>query len=135
MRNDKGMAEKTTKADLIEAIHTNGNLNYKEAHALIDAIFDEIKGAMLAGKTIELRGFGTFEVKKRKGRQRARNPKTVEIVAVENHGVASFRHGGELGVSNDIEEIVPCILRPDNSSHCSLSQGRWRCVFSFPRAR
>lgn len=86
----------TTKADLIEAIHTNGNLNYKEVHGLIDVLFGEIKAAMLAGKTVELRGFGTFEVKKRKGRQRARNPKTGEIVAVEDHGVAAFRPGREL---------------------------------------
>jgi len=90
------MAGKTTKADLIEAIHPNGNLNRKEVHGLIDDFFDEIKASMLAGKTVELRGFGTFEVKKRKGRQRARNPKTGEIVAVEDHGVASFRPGREL---------------------------------------
>ena len=90
------MAGKITKADLIEAIHTNGVLNRKDVHGLIDALFDEIKGAMLAGKTVELRGFGTFEVKKRKGRKRARNPKTGEIVAVEDHGVAAFRPGREL---------------------------------------
>jgi integration host factor subunit beta len=90
------MMGKTTKADLIEAIHTNGNLNRKEVHGFIDALFDEIKGAMLAGKTVELRGFGTFEVRKRKGRKRARNPKTGEIVAVEDHGVAAFRPGREL---------------------------------------
>ena len=68
------MTGKTTKADLIEAIHTNGNLNRKEVHGLIDALFDEIKGAMLAGKTVELRGFGTFEVKKRKGRKTGEEP-------------------------------------------------------------
>jgi integration host factor subunit beta len=90
------MTMKMTKADIIEAIHTNGNLNRKEAHGLIDALFDEIKSAMLAGKTVELRGFGTFEVKKRKGRKRARNPKTGEIVTVEDHGVAAFRPGREL---------------------------------------
>jgi integration host factor subunit beta len=90
------MTEKTTKADLIEAIQTNANLNRKEIHGLIDALLDEIKGAMLAGRIVELRGFGTFEVKKRKGRQRARNPKTGEIVAVEDHGVAAFRPGQEL---------------------------------------
>jgi integration host factor subunit beta len=90
------MTGKTTKADLIEAIHPNGNLNRKEVHGLIDDFFDEIKAAMLAGKTVELRGFGTFEVKKRKGRKRARNPKTEEIVAVEDHGVAAFRPGREL---------------------------------------
>jgi len=90
------MTGKTTKADLTEEIHTNGNLNRKEVHGLIDAFFDEIKGAMLAAKTVGLRGFGTFEVKKRKGRLRARNPKTGVIVPVEDHGVASFRPGREL---------------------------------------
>jgi integration host factor subunit beta len=59
-------------------------------------IFGEIKDAILAGKTVELRGFGTFEVKKRKGRQRARNPKTGEIVAVKDHKVAAFRPDREL---------------------------------------
>jgi integration host factor subunit beta len=90
------MTSKTTKVDLIEAIHTDGNLNLNEVHGLIDALFDEIKGVMLAGKTVEFRGFGTFEVKKRKGRKRARNPKTGEIVTVEDHGVAAFRPGREL---------------------------------------
>jgi len=69
------MTGKTTKADLIEAIHTNGNLNYKEVHGFIDALFDEIKGAILAGKTVELRGFRTFVVRKPKGRKRAEEPK------------------------------------------------------------
>lgn len=70
------MMGKTTKADLIEALHTNGVLNRKEVHGLIDALFDELKGAILVGTTVELRGFGTFEMKKRKGRKRAWNPKT-----------------------------------------------------------
>ena len=90
------MPGKITKADLIKALHSSRALNHKEVHGLIDALFDEIKGAILAGKTVELRGFGTFEVKKRKGRQRARNPKTGEIITVEDHGVAAFRPGREL---------------------------------------
>lgn len=90
------MAGKTTKADLVEAIRDKGQLGQKETRELIDALFEAIKGAVLGGKTVELRGFGTFEVRTRKGRQRARNPKTGEIVAVEDHGVASFRPGREL---------------------------------------
>jgi integration host factor subunit beta len=90
------MAGKVTKAELIEALHAGRTMNRKEIHGLIDALFDEIKGAILAGKTVELRGFGTFEVKLRKGRKRARNPKTGAIVSVEDHGVASFRPGREL---------------------------------------
>lgn len=90
------MAGKVTKAELIEALHASTSLNRKEIHGLIDALFEEIKGAILSGKTVELRGFGTFEVKLRKGRKRARNPKTGAIVSVEDHGVAAFRPGREL---------------------------------------
>jgi integration host factor subunit beta len=90
------MAGKVTKAELIEALHAGRTLNRKEIHNLIDALFEEIKGAILSGKTVELRGFGTFEVKLRKGRKRARNPKTGEIVSVEDHGVAAFRPGRDL---------------------------------------
>ncbi len=90
------MAGKVTKAELIEALHATSALNRKDIHGLIDALFEEIKGAILQEKTVELRGFGTFEVKLRKGRKRARNPKTGAIVSVEDHGVASFRPGREL---------------------------------------
>jgi integration host factor subunit beta len=90
------MAGKVTKAELIEALHEGRALNRKDIHGLIDSLFEEIKSAILSGKTVELRGFGTFEVKLRKGRKRARNPKTGAIVSVDDHGVASFRPGREL---------------------------------------
>ena len=50
-------------------------LNYEDVRGIIDALFNKIEGAILLGETVELRGFGTFEVKRRKGRARARNPK------------------------------------------------------------
>lgn len=90
------MAGKVTKAELIEALHETSSLNRKEIHGLIDSLFEVIKTSVLSGKTVELRGFGTFEIKLRKGRKRARNPKTGAIVSVEDHGVAAFRPGREL---------------------------------------
>jgi integration host factor subunit beta len=45
---------------------------------------------------IELRGFGTFEVKVRKARPKARNPKTGEAISIHSHGVVAFRSGREL---------------------------------------
>ncbi len=94
------MAEKLTKAELIDALYESlspsSRTTRKEIHELIDGLFSEIKGAILEGKVVELRGFGTFEVKLRKGRSKARNPKTGEIVAVSDHGVATFRPGREL---------------------------------------
>ncbi len=86
---------KLTKAEIIENIYPEVNVSKKNIHRIIDLFFEEIKEALLQDKVIELRGFGTFELKTRKGR-RARNPKTGEKVTVENHGVAVFRPGREL---------------------------------------
>ncbi len=87
---------KLTKAEIVENLHDKVNLNRMEIHEVIDALFDELKTGMKNGQVIELRGFGTFETRVRKGKQRARNPKTGEIVNVKTHGVAVFRPGKEL---------------------------------------
>ena len=88
--------KKLTKADIIEFISSETDENKKSIHRTIDLVFDQIKEALVSGKSVELRGFGTFEVRQRKGRARARNPKTGEIVSVKPHGVAAFRPGQEL---------------------------------------
>jgi integration host factor subunit beta len=90
------MASKITKAELIDSLHEQTSVNRKDIHALIDGLFHEIKQAILAEKAVELRGFGTFEVRMRKGRKKARNPKTGEPVSVSDHGVAIFRPGRDL---------------------------------------
>ncbi len=87
---------KLTKADIIDDIHDSTGLNRKDIHQVVDAFFDELKGALEQDRVVELRGFGTFEIRTRKGRERARNPKTGEIVPVESHGVTVFRPGKEL---------------------------------------
>ena len=83
---------KLTKAVIIEHLHDKLGANRNDIHEIVDAFFEEVKEE----KIIELRGFGTFEVRTRKGREKARNPKTGELVAVDTHGVAVFRPGKEL---------------------------------------
>jgi integration host factor subunit beta len=63
---------------------------------VVDLFINEIKNALISRKIIELRGFGTFEVKIRKGRKKARNPKTGEVLSINSHGIAAFRAGKEL---------------------------------------
>ena len=63
---------------------------------LIKSIFEQLKISLQSGKKIELRGFGTFENRMRKGRTKARNPKTGEIVSVDPHFVSVFRPGKEI---------------------------------------
>ena len=96
--------EKLTKAEIIENIHAQINdgselfetVGAKSIHQVIDLFFEQIKDGLADGRIIELRGFGTFEVRSRKGKERARNPKTGETVSVEDHAVAVFRPGREL---------------------------------------
>ena len=88
--------KKLTKADIIDKLYTSSRIDRKDIHRIIDSVFLEIKKALAEDRIIELRGFGTFEIRLRRGRQQARNPKTGEVFPVENHGVLVFRPGQEL---------------------------------------
>ena len=88
--------DKLTKIDLVESVYLNTKIEKQDVQKVIDNLLEQLKSSMRDGKTIELRGFGTFEKRLRKGRSKARNPKTGEIVSVEPHYVAVFRPGREL---------------------------------------
>jgi integration host factor subunit beta len=91
------MAEgKITKADIVDAIYQKKGISRKDIKTVVDSFLDEVKISLIANQIIELRGFGTFEIRIRKGRQKARNPKTGDQVSVNSHGVALFRSGKEL---------------------------------------
>jgi integration host factor subunit beta len=90
-------AKKVTKYDLIEAIYQDSTgYEKKVVQDVLELLLQNIKGALKDGSTIELRGFGTFEPRLRKGREKARNPKTGESLSVAPHYVAAFRAGQEL---------------------------------------
>ena len=93
--------EKLTKAEIIKDIYEamdpeRGRLNRDDIHQILDLFFEEIKNGLVEGKTIELRNLGTFEVRTRKGKEKARNPKTGATVTTDDHNVAYFRPGQEL---------------------------------------
>jgi integration host factor subunit beta len=87
---------KLTKVDIVDSIYQKTGMNRKEIRTVIDLFLDEIKDTLVKQMCIELRGFGTFEVRIRKGRQKARNPKTGKLVSINSHGIAAFRPGREL---------------------------------------
>jgi integration host factor subunit beta len=88
--------KKVTKFDLVEAVYENTSYDKKVVQTVIDSFLEEIKNSLKDSSTIELRGFGTFELRLRKGKESARNPKTGDIVSVVPHYVAAFRSGQEL---------------------------------------
>ncbi len=86
-----------TKSELIKLLTKKNtkNLFLKDVTTLVDTIFDEISVALSRGDRIELRGFGSFSVRKRKARM-ARNPKTNEVVQLDERQAVYFRAGKEL---------------------------------------
>lgn len=96
-------SEKVTKYDLVEAIYEDTEHEKKIIQAVLESFFKQVKDSLIKKKTIELRGFGTFELRLRKGKKSARNPKTGEQVSVAPHYVAAFRSGRDL--KNSLWEI------------------------------
>ena len=91
MRNGK-----RTKAQIVERISETIPLTRSDIHRIVDMFLDEVKAGLGEDKVLELRGFGTFELRTRKKRESARNPRTGENVQVGAHGVVVFRPGREL---------------------------------------
>lgn len=88
--------EKYTKADMVERIFEKTDCSRKDIHTVVDVFLDELKKILTQDGIAEFRGFGTFEIRGRKGRERARNPKTGELFPVKAHGAVVFRPGKEL---------------------------------------
>jgi integration host factor subunit beta len=85
-----------TKAEIIDAVYEKTGINRKDIKTAVDLALEEIRDSLAKGLMIELRGFGTFELRIRKGRKKARNPKTGEAAPSASHGIVAFRAGKEL---------------------------------------
>lgn len=81
-----------TKADLVEQVAdaVGGHVSRRECGLVVDAVLDALKDALARGDGIELRGFGTFKVRRRRARK-ARNPRTGEPVEVPPRDVPVFK--------------------------------------------
>ena len=81
------------KSDLIiKIMNLNSQINQKEIEKSVDTFFDTITISLTNSQKVELRGFGSFGVKKREARL-ARNPKTGSTVAVSAKKISFFKMG------------------------------------------
>lgn len=84
-----------TKADLIEEVVRVSKVSKKHAEVIVNTVFLSIIDALQRDDKIELRGFGSFRVRKRRSRQ-GRNPKTGDHVEVPEKRIPYFKPGKEL---------------------------------------
>ena len=84
-----------TKAELVDEVARVVQLTKKQAETIVNIVFDSIVDSLRAGQKIELRGFGSFRLRKREPRK-GRNPKTGDKVDVPPKKVPYFKPGKEL---------------------------------------
>ncbi|MBS1121758.1 MAG: histone family protein DNA-binding protein [Deltaproteobacteria bacterium] len=84
-----------TKSELIEKISETLKLPAGKAEAIVNTIFDSMVKALERGEGIEIRGFGSFTVRKYKAYE-GRNPRTGETVHVAEKRLPFFKVGKDL---------------------------------------
>ncbi|MBI2870710.1 MAG: integration host factor subunit beta [Candidatus Omnitrophica bacterium] len=81
-----------TKKDLVLRISDETNLTQVDVKKVIQRTLDYIVESLEKDQTVELRNFGVFKVKSRRGRM-GRNPRTGQEVPVPAKKVAVFKPG------------------------------------------
>ena len=84
-----------TKADLVEELVKVSKVSKKHAETIVNTVFSSITDALQRDDKIELRGFGSFRVRKRRSRQ-GRNPRSGDRVEVPEKRIPYFKPGKEL---------------------------------------
>jgi len=101
-----------TKADLVEEVSRVSELTKKDAELIVETVFLSVIRALHAGDKVELRGFGSFRLRRREPRK-GRNPKTGDRVDVPSKHVPYFKPGKELKdlinatAGDDLESVEP----------------------------
>ena len=84
-----------TKAEMAERLYEELGLNKREAKEMVEAFFDEIRGALSHNEQVKLSGFGNFDLRDKKQRP-GRNPKTGEAIQIAAAKVPAFKAGKAL---------------------------------------
>src|SRR5437763_17117460 len=84
-----------TKSDLIEMVANKLHLPKGKAELIVNCIFDSMEDSLRKGERIEIRGFGSFEIRHYKAYE-GRNPRTGDPVGVQPKRLPFFKVGKEL---------------------------------------
>ena len=84
-----------TKSELTLRLSETQKLAKGKAEQVVNVMFEAMAGALERGERIEIRGFGSFEVRSYKPYE-GRNPRTGETVHVKAKRLPFFKVGKEL---------------------------------------
>jgi integration host factor subunit beta len=106
-----------TKSELIEAVAQRTKMTKSSAEMVVNAVFETMAEALVEGKGIEIRGFGSFTVRNYRAYS-GRNPRTGTNVDVTPKRLPFFRVGKEMKVAVN-EGVPPAPESPPPSSEPS----------------
>lgn len=81
-----------TKKDIVLKVAEKTGVKQQDVKKIVQGALDAVVESLSKGETVELRNFGVFKVKSRRGRM-GRNPRTGEQVPVDPKKVAVFKPG------------------------------------------
>jgi len=84
-----------TKADLIERIQSNNDLNKKQSTDIVEGTIGIIKDTLASGEDVLISGFGKLCIKE-KAERKGRNPATGEDKILPARRVVTFKCSGKL---------------------------------------
>lgn len=83
------------KSEMIDAIAEGADISKAAAGRALDAVIDAVTDTLKKGETVNLIGFGTFEVRDRKART-GRNPQTGATIQIAAAKSPAFKAGKAL---------------------------------------
>ena len=83
------------KAELVAAMAEQAGLSKKDAEAALKAFTDVVSDELKNGGTVQLVGFGTYEVSERAARE-GRNPQSGEVMKIAASKAPKFKAGKAL---------------------------------------
>jgi integration host factor subunit beta len=84
-----------TKSDLIDVLCEMQKIPKGRAEQLVHVVFDSMEASLKRGERIEIRGFGSFEIRNYRPYE-GRNPRTGVSVSVQPKRLPFFKVGKEL---------------------------------------
>lgn len=83
------------KSELIDAAAAKSGMSKANTAAVLDGMIDAVKEALAKGESVQLIGFGSFEVSERAARE-GRNPATGAALQIAAKKVVKFKAGKAL---------------------------------------
>jgi len=79
-----------TKADIVSEIAKSTGIEKKQVQDVVVAFMESVKGSLIQGNDVFLRGFGSFIVKKR-AQKVARNILKGTTITIPEHNIPAFK--------------------------------------------